>query len=68
MRLVESAWMREMTMDLAYDWARHASGLEGGGIMTKQHLIWLITLAGMGLLALVFIFSDQLPRVPFVFT
>jgi len=40
----------------------------GGGIMTRQHLIWLITLAGFGLLALVFIFSDQLPRVPFVFT
>jgi hypothetical protein len=33
--------------------------------MTKQHLIWLIT--GFGLLALVFIYSDRLPRVPFVF-
>ena len=36
--------------------------------MTKQHLIWLITLAGFGLLALVFILSDQLPRVGFVYT
>jgi len=36
--------------------------------MNRQHLIWLITLAGLGLLALVFIFSDQLPRVAFVYT
>ena len=36
--------------------------------MTKEHLIWLITLAGLGLLALVFILSDQLPRVAFVYT
>jgi hypothetical protein len=31
--------------------------------MTKQHLIWLITISGMILLALVFIYSNLLPRV-----
>lgn len=35
--------------------------------MTKQHLIWLIMLAGLGLLALLFIYAGRLPRVPFVF-
>jgi len=35
--------------------------------MTKQHFIWLITLAGFGLLALVFIYAGGLPRVPFLF-
>ena len=35
--------------------------------MNKQRLIWLITLGGLGLLALVFIFASRLPRVPFVF-
>ena len=35
--------------------------------MTKQHLLWLIILAGFGLLALTFIYANQLPRVPFVF-
>jgi hypothetical protein len=35
--------------------------------MIKQHLIWLITFVGVGLLALAFIYANQLPRVPFVF-
>ena len=35
--------------------------------MNKQHLIWLITLGGLGLLALAFIYASRLPRVPFVF-
>lgn len=35
--------------------------------MTKQHLIWLIALAGLGLLALVFVYANLLPRVPFDF-
>ena len=35
--------------------------------MTKQHLIWLLALVPWGLIALVFINADQLPRVPFIF-
>ena len=35
--------------------------------MTQRRLIWLITCAGVGLLALAFIYANQLPRVPFVF-
>jgi hypothetical protein len=35
--------------------------------MTKQHWIWLITIAGLGLLALMFIYAGRLPRVPFLF-
>jgi hypothetical protein len=35
--------------------------------MNKQHSMWLFTLAGLILLALVFIYSDLLPRVPFVY-
>lgn len=35
--------------------------------MTKQHLFWLLTFVGVGLLALAFIYADRLPRVPFVF-
>jgi hypothetical protein len=36
--------------------------------MTKQHLIWLLGLFAWGMLALVFIYANWLPRVPFVFT
>ncbi len=35
--------------------------------MTKQQLIWLITTAGFGLLALVFIYAVRVPRVPFLY-
>ena len=35
--------------------------------MTKQHLIWLIALAVVGLLALLFIYAARLPWVPFLF-
>ena len=33
--------------------------------MNKPHLVWLFTLVGLALLAIAFIYSDGLPRLPF---
>ncbi len=33
--------------------------------MNKPHWLWLFTCVGLALLAMVFIYSDGLPRLPF---